>query len=135
MRNITYCIDYFLPQLLIHIIYAVGSNLLNLWEVLLLGTIFYIVCADVSDIDSQKFRRYEWDNLFRKYSVVKEYRDKNLVVSDRNILSIDIFINMRKQRNNLMLRLALNGLGSAYLIASYISFELIKLRRKFFSLK
>ena len=54
------------------------------------------------------------DNLFRKSSVVKGYRDENLVVSDRNKLAIDIFLDMRKQKNNMVLGLALNGLGSAY---------------------
>ena len=95
-------------------IYAVGSKLLNPGEVLLWGIIFYIVCADGSDINRQKFCRYGLDNLFRKSSVVKEYRDENLVVSDRNKLAIIFFINVRKQRNNLMLGLALNGPGSAY---------------------
>ena len=42
---------------------------------------------DDSDIVRQKFHRYGWDNLFR---VVKEYRDVNLLVSDRNKLAVKI---------------------------------------------
>ena len=68
----------FLPQLLILRIYAVGSKLLNLGEVLILRIIFYIVYTDGSDINRQKFRRYELDNLFRKSSVVKEHREKQI---------------------------------------------------------
>ena len=48
--------------------------------------IFYI---GYTDIDIRKFCKYGWDNLFR---VVKEYRDVNLLVSDRNKLTIDIFL-------------------------------------------
>ncbi len=47
-----------------------------------------------SDIDGQKFCRYVWENLFRKSSVEKEYRDENLVVrniSNRNKLAIEIY--------------------------------------------
>ena len=46
------------------------------------------------DIDRQKSCRHGWDNLFRKSSLEKEYRDENLVVrniSNRNKLAIDIF--------------------------------------------
>jgi len=52
--------------------------------------IFYIICASVSDIDR---RRYGWDNLFRKSSVLKEYGCENLVVSrriDREIILLAI---------------------------------------------
>ena len=96
--NWKYCISYFFISVANPRIYAVGSKLLNLWEVLFRGILFYIVCLDVSDIDRQKFRRYGWDNLFLKSNV-------------GNKLAVDIF---REQRNNLMLGLALNGLGSAY---------------------
>ena len=40
-----------------------------------------------SDIE-RKFCKYWWDNLFR---VVKEYRDVNLLVSDRNKLAVKIY--------------------------------------------
>ena len=86
--NRKYCIDYFFTSVANP---PEFSKLLNLGEVLLWGIIFYIVCADGSDINRQKFCRYGLDNLFRKSSVVKEYRDENLVVSDRNKLAIDIF--------------------------------------------
>ena len=43
----------FLTQLLISQIYAVGSKLLNLREVLSLEIIFYIVYVDYSDVDRQ----------------------------------------------------------------------------------
>jgi hypothetical protein len=38
-------------------------------------------------------RKYGWDYLFQKSSVEKEYRDENLVISNRsrNKLVIDIF--------------------------------------------
>ncbi|GBC12508.2 C2H2-type zinc finger transcription factor [Rhizophagus irregularis DAOM 181602=DAOM 197198] len=52
---------------------------INLVEVLLHVIIFYIVCASVSDIDR---RRYGWDNLFEKSSVLKEYGCENLVGGD-----------------------------------------------------
>ena len=72
----------------------VDSKLLNLREVFLRKIIFYVVCEGESDIDRQKFCRHGWDNLFRKSSVKKEYRDENLVIrniSNRNKLAIDIF--------------------------------------------
>ena len=53
---------------------------------------------DGSDIDRLKFRRYGWDNLFRKSGVIKEYRNENLVISDRNKLAIDIFRKREKAK-------------------------------------
>ncbi len=96
--NQKYCISYFffLTQLLIPRIHAVVSKLLDLSEILLWGILFYIVCAGVSDIDR---RRYGWDNLFRKSSLVKEYGGENLVVSsDKNKLGIDIFQNRERAK-------------------------------------
>ena len=46
------------------------------------------------DIDRQKSYRHGQDNLFRKSSIEKEYRDENLIIrniSNRNKLAIDIF--------------------------------------------
>ena len=85
--------------MLIPRIYAVGSKLLNLWEVLFRGILFYIVCVDGSDIDRQKFRRYGWDNLFLKSSVKKEYWCKNLIVSNsdrKKTISIEIYNRAKK---------------------------------------
>ena len=73
-------IIFFLSQLLIPRIYAVGSKLLNL-EVFLREILFYIFCG--SDVD---IRRYGWDYLFQKSSVDG---GENLVVG------IEIEINYR----------------------------------------
>ena len=54
--NWKYCISYFFTSVANPRIYVVGLKLLNLKEVLLLGIIFYMICADGSDIDGQKFR-------------------------------------------------------------------------------
>ena len=69
-----------------------------------------------SDIDRRKFRRYVRENLFRKSSIIKEYWGENLVVSnsDRNKLGVEVYKKPERQRNKLMLGLALNGLESAY---------------------
>ena len=56
---------YLRSYLLISRIYAVGSKFLNLGEAL---SREIIVCISGSDIDR---RRNVWDNLFRKFSVVK----------------------------------------------------------------
>ena len=64
-----------------------------------------------SDID---IRRYLWEYLFQKSCVDGA---ENLCVSNndrKKTISIEFIRNLRKQRNNLMLGLALNGLGSAY---------------------
>ena len=55
-------------------------------------------CVFGRDIDRQKFCKYGWNNLFRKSSVIKEYKDENLVVSDRNKLAIDIFRKREKEK-------------------------------------
>ena len=92
----------------------VDSKFFYLGKVLLRGIILNSLCG-CSDIDVQKFCKYVWDNLFWKYSVEKECWSENLVFSnDRNKLAIDIFRKCDRERNNLMLVLALNGLGSAY---------------------
>ena len=57
---------YLRSYLLISRIYAVGSKFLNLGEAL---SREIIVCISGSDIDR---RRYGWDKLFRKSSIVKE---------------------------------------------------------------
>src|SRR5581483_3908374 len=73
---------------------SIDSKLLNLREVSLRGILFYIICVLGRDIDRQKSCRHGWGNLFRKFSVEKEYMDENLVIrniSNRNKLAIDIF--------------------------------------------
>ena len=62
------------------IISAIDSKFSHLVEVLLREIIFYIVCVGRSDMYK---RRYGWDYLFRKSSVIKEYGAENLVVSNR----------------------------------------------------
>ena len=57
----------FLSRLLIPLIYALGSKLLNLKEVFLREILFYIVCVGGGDIDMRKF---VWDNLFRRKRVL-----------------------------------------------------------------
>ena len=65
------------------------------------GILFYIICVFGKDIDRQKFCKYGWDNLFRKSSVEKEYRDENLVVrniSNRNKLAIEIYLKSERAK-------------------------------------
>src|SRR4051794_3255756 len=85
--NWKYCISYFFTSVANSRIYAVGSKLINLWEVLLLGIIFFIVCVVID----KNFVDMDGDDLFQKSSVIKEYRDMNLLISDRNKLAVDIF--------------------------------------------
>ena len=59
---------------------SIGSKLIYHEKVLLRNLIFYIVCVGRSDMYK---RRYGWDYLFRKSSVIKEYGAENLVVSNR----------------------------------------------------
>src|SRR6266498_5397795 len=90
---------FFLPQLLISQIYAIDSKLLNLKEVSLWGILFCIICLFERDIDRQKFCKYGWDNLFQKSSIVKGYRDENLVVSsDRNKIAIEIYLKSERAK-------------------------------------
>ncbi|CAB5153889.1 hypothetical protein RhiirA5_495015 [Rhizophagus irregularis] len=87
-----------------------NSKSFHLGEILLWEIIYYIVCASGSDIDRRKLCRYKWCNLFRNSSVEKDCWG---VVSNRckNKLSVEI---IPRAKNNLMLGLAFNGLGSAY---------------------
>ena len=89
------CIDYFLYLIANLRILPIESKLLPLGKLLLREILFYIVCAGGSDIDR---RRYGWDNLLRKYRIVKERGGENLAVSyiDRNKLVIDIFGRAKK---------------------------------------
>ena len=66
---------------------SIGSKLIYHGKVLLRNLIFYIVYVSGSEMSDIDRRRYEWDNLFWKSSVVKEYGGENLVVSkvDRRI--------------------------------------------------
>ncbi|GES74429.1 hypothetical protein RCL_jg10022.t1 [Rhizophagus clarus] len=72
-----------------------GSKLIYHGKVLLRNLIFYIVCVSGSDIYK---RRYGWDYLFRKSSVIKEYGVENPVVSNRcrNKLSVEIILRAKK---------------------------------------
>jgi len=74
-------------------------KLLNLGKVSLQGILFYIIYIFERDIDKQKFCKYEWDNLFQKSSIVKGYRDENLVVSsDRNKIAIEIYLKSERAK-------------------------------------
>jgi len=75
-----YCIIFFLPQLLI----------LILWVRNFLISEFYIVCVFGRDIDRQKFYEYGWDNLFQKSGIVKECGGENNVISNRSISKLVI---------------------------------------------